>query len=440
MFLSLSLSAFGADYYMSADGAGAKDGSSWENAMHPKEIVSLVNEEMKPGDVLYLSGPTSEDDDDHYGDLRFSITSSGTEEQPLQMIGVDRGFGTPLFRGKQKVRSYATFRFKEDSSYWTLKNLQIERREIGIETGDGTHRGLVFENIIVSNVREAGFQFQDCDRLLVRNCRVQRYTEVGYRFSHSCDEVALIGVVADCSGTGPEPAEDHWKSTSSPVGFDFHYKKSKAPPNTDIVMRNCVAINNREIKPGKKYPQGDGFKFERSNERITLIGCVANWNRDAGYDLKGSEQTLQNCAAISNARYGFKLWYDGVMDNCVSVGNGSRQLTLPATSGERTITVNRSTFHMIADNDRAVGTETAGTTAVLNDCILSFAGKKGTYNSGKGTFVLNRTELFQNAGDPENSPRYVNPELPWTGLGDNFDNLEFRREKGYNSELVEQVF
>ncbi|MDQ8207315.1 right-handed parallel beta-helix repeat-containing protein [Coraliomargarita sp. SDUM461003] len=435
LLFSLSVSsALAADYYMTVHGAGSKDGSSWEHAFASKNLFSILNETLLPGDNLYLSGPESQDAP-HYGDLRGSISSSGTKEARKALIGVDRGFGVPKFVGKQKVRSYATFRLTEGSSYWTIKNLRIEHREYGLTTDETEHKELLIEGISVYSTRASGFVFANCDDSIIRNCQSERYSEIGFQFSHSCDRIQIIDCLADCTGTRDKDDPGHWKGLSDPVGFDFHSKRSDAAPNTDILMKNCIALNNRETKG--KYPQGDGIKFERKNIGITLDGCLTSRNRDAGYDLKGDNQILKNCKAISNSRYGFKLWYDGVLTNCVSVGHGSREFMLPATGdGERTITARNCTFHGTEKTDFIVGFESKGTTAVLEDCILSFATDKKTFKAGHGKLVLNDSVTLKNAADPENPPLYVAPTLPWYGQGNNFDNRTFGQAKGYSSRRV----
>lgn len=424
--------AFSAEFYMTVDGAGQKDGSSWEHAFESKELFPILNNTLQAGDSLFLGGPKTQDGA-HYGDLRGSITSSGSKEARKALIGVDRGFGLPKFVGKQKVRSYTTLRLTEGSSYWTIQNLRIEHREFGLTTDDTEHKGIIIDGVSTYSMREAGFVFANCDDLIVQNCQSERYTEAGFRFLHSCDRIAIINCLADCTGTRDRDDAAHWKHCSDPVGFDFHSKRSEAAPNTDILMQNCIAINNRETKGS--YPQGDGIKFERSNIGVKLVGCLTSRNRDAGYDLKGAQQILENCKAISNSRYGFKVWYDGVLSNCISVDHGSRELTLPSTQGEHSITARNCTFHGTEKTDFIVGTETAGTTVILENCILSFAGNQKTFKAGRGKMVLNDSVTLKNASQPDNPPLYNKPALPWYGKGKDFDNRSYGTEKGYNSKV-----
>lgn len=49
--------SFAADYYVSVDGSGEKDGSSWENAIAFTDMCGKINE-YKDGDVFYFQGGT----------------------------------------------------------------------------------------------------------------------------------------------------------------------------------------------------------------------------------------------------------------------------------------------------------------------------------------------------------------------------------------------
>ena len=49
--------SFAADHYVSVDGSGVKDGSSWENAIAFTDMCGKINE-YKDGDVFYFQGGT----------------------------------------------------------------------------------------------------------------------------------------------------------------------------------------------------------------------------------------------------------------------------------------------------------------------------------------------------------------------------------------------
>jgi hypothetical protein len=430
---ALLVPARATDYYVTFAGAGAKTGTSWADAYAVGSLWTTVNTTMQPGDTLYLGGQETATAA-HYGDYRLTISSGGTSTARKSLIGVDRGFGFPKFVGIQPTKSYTTITLADTVGYWTIKNLHIEHREMGLATAGGAHPGLVIDGVTVRDISSRGFSFSDSDGLLVQNCRAERYNKLGFMFSGACDGVTVKNCVADCSGAGNADDPSWYAVCSDPVGFNFHIKNSTAAPNTNILLEDCITMNNDEdTTTVDDYEQGDGFKMENSNDGVTLVRCKSLNNQDAAYDLKGTNQTLQDCIAANNSRYGFKIWIEGTLTNCVSVNNGARQMTLPATSPGHTITAINCTFHSRTNTQAGVITEASGNTAVLNNCILSFAEGKGTYTGGPGTFTLTGTAKLENTAITTNSPMYINPVVPWDGEGNDFDNQTYGSTKGYNS-------
>ena len=432
LFSALLVPARATDYYLTVAGSGAKTGASWTDAYAASSLWTVVNTTLQPGDTLYLGGQETAGAA-HYGDQRLTISASGTAAAKKSLVGVDRGFGLPKFVGIQTTRSYTTITLADTVSHWTIQNLYIEHRDYGVATAGTGHAGITIDGITARDIRSAGFSFTDSDGLLVQNCKAERYSGVGFKFNHSCDGVTVKNCVANCTGIGTadDPA---WRLLcSSPVGFDFHIKNSTAAFNTNLLLEDCLSLhNNEDTADTGDYEQGDGFKMERSNDGVTLRRCASNENQDAAFDLKGSNQVLEDCVATGNYRYGFKVWYEGTLTNCASVDNGARQFTLAATSSGYTVTANHCTFHSDTGQSGAV-IETAGNTLTLNDSILSFAGAAGTYTGGGGTFTLNGTVKLANTANTANSPQYINPVLPWDGSGTNFDNQTYGVDKGYAS-------
>lgn len=440
----LALPARAADYYVTVSGVSGGDGSNWAQAFPLGNLWTMINGAtgvpplVQPGDTVYLGGPATSGEA-NYGDYRLTISTSGTASARKHLIGVDRGFGFPAFLGAQGTRSYTTITLADTVSHWTIKNLVIEKREYGVATAGAGHAGITLEGITVRNVSKAAFAFADCDDLLVENCRAERYSGVGFKFNHSCDGVTVRNSVANCTGVGTADDPSWRASAASPVGFDFHNKNSTAPFNTDILLEDCVALHNNEDTPSDPddYEQGDGFKMENRNAGVTLRRCISNLNQDAGFDLKGDDQLVEDCVAGGNFRYGFKLWYDGTLSNCVAVNNGARQFTLAATSSGNAITANYCTFHSATGQVGAV-IETAGNSLTLNNSLITFANSAGTYTAGPGTFILGGTSKLANTANTANAPFYLDPTLPWDGSGTDFDNAT-SPAIGYNSAGVSSV-
>lgn len=79
--------SFATDYYVSVEGSGEKDGSSWENAIAFTEMYSNINTKYQNGDVFYFQGGT------YYVPAKVSAISNG-----YSFIGATTGTPT-IFSG-----------------------------------------------------------------------------------------------------------------------------------------------------------------------------------------------------------------------------------------------------------------------------------------------------------------------------------------------------
>src|SRR2546425_10772358 len=69
-----------ADYYLNPQGAGARNGGSWEDTFAFASINDILNRTMKPGDTLHVEGAT-------YGRVQIIIDSSGSRGAPKRIVG-----------------------------------------------------------------------------------------------------------------------------------------------------------------------------------------------------------------------------------------------------------------------------------------------------------------------------------------------------------------
>ena len=426
LLAALTGSCLATDYYVTPAGAGTKDGLSWANAFASASLTATINTTMAAGDTVYLGSGS-------YGDFRMTVTSSGTAAARKAIVGVDTGSGLPSFLGTQTTRSYTTFIFATGSSYWTLKDVKIAHRQYGVSSSGG-NVGLIIDGVQVRDIRDICFSFTDADNLLIQNSRAARYASVGFRFNWGCDNLTLKNNVADCSDTGLVDDVPYRSTVDSPVGFDFQIKNSTTAANTNILIEDCESLNNDEdTATVGDYEQGDGFKMERSNVGVTINRCRSYRNQDAAYDLKGDNQVINDSFA-GFSRYGFKLWYDGTLNNCVSIGS-SRQVTLAATTTGFSYTANYCTFHSTTTSQFGLAMEAANT-FFLNNCIISNATTATNYTGSIGTWTLTNTTKYNNVTSSASNPLYNNPATPWYGVGTDFDNNLFGTTRGYNSTAI----
>lgn len=438
---------FAADYYMDLAGTGKQDGSNWDNALPYAQVDAVLNTTMQPGDNLYLAGAD-------YGQNVLRIKSSGTAKQRKSLIGVDRGKGLPLFPGvSRSIKGGANIVLAQGASYWTIKTLVLQRRGWGLKT-EGGNVGLIVDSVRTFNCVN-GLGFYDADDLLVVNCVSERYTRYGFHLAHSCDRVVIRQCYADCTGKGDEPDTD-WGYAANPSGFYFHTDVAETPPNTDVLVEDCVSRNNRQLsKNPKTFLQGDGFMSEFNNDRLTFRRCVSYDNQQGAFDLKGTNQVLENCMALRSGN-GFKIWKDATLINCIGSSTTGNVVMLIGHKETpiHILTAKNCTFN--------VGSKAGGAAiwiergikginqATLENCLITRAGSPEDYgkniiaggysgaasnvdfNTGKPLESLR----FDKAGDSKNQPNYINPTdswLPWLNDADAFDNAAYGLTKGYSS-------
>ena len=403
---------------------------------------------MMPGDTLLIGGPETAGGTYNVQGTRVTITNSGSPTQRMTIRGVDRGHGYPVLQmSGTGTRSNSGIRFDPGVGYWTVENIGIYRRDIGFETA-GDNPGLIFNNCEAISLKTTGFLFRGCTNLIVNNCRAYLYDRRGFHFISGNENVTVTDCTADF--TGPDVEHDETRAALSgvedPVGFYFHINTGTTSPNKNIVLKNCVALDN--IESGDSYNQGDGFMAERLNEGLTFLRCKALRNRDGGFDLKGTNQLIKDCVSNHN-RLGFKIWYDGSLVNCIAVGNTQRGIYVASqsTAESFTITATNCTVHSATNSGVAnVAIEKPLNTLKLTDCLLTFAGAGGTYVGSTGTFqhfnvsgttvVSGTTPRHAYAANTANAPKYNNPVLPWEGNGTNYDNQTYGLTRGYSSTRV----
>ena len=80
-----------ADFYILQDGAGTKDGSSWENAQAGDGATfQAAWDALTPGDTLHVGSGT-------YANVSINATKGGVAKTPVRLLGEDRGGGLPKF-------------------------------------------------------------------------------------------------------------------------------------------------------------------------------------------------------------------------------------------------------------------------------------------------------------------------------------------------------
>ena len=153
--------SFATDYYVSVEGSGVKDGSSWENAIAFTEMYSNINTKYQNGDVFYFQGGTYVPSDAKgitkgYTFIGgFPSTMKGTNHELPSYPSV-----TPtVFNGEKTKSGLLTFGTDVKSGWSVTSSIRIQ----GIEfTG---------VSIVKGGTNQSALKLIRCKDVQVENCR-----------------------------------------------------------------------------------------------------------------------------------------------------------------------------------------------------------------------------------------------------------------------------
>ena len=144
--------SFATDYYVSVDGSGEKNGSSWENAIAFTEMYSNINTKYKNGDVFYFQGGT------YYVPAKVSAISNG-----YSFIGTTTGTPT-VFSGDVNGDGVAN---EGDAS--TLLFIQLATKN-GDATKHFVLKNITFTGAYVNQTKTSALRVDNSGWVDVQNC------------------------------------------------------------------------------------------------------------------------------------------------------------------------------------------------------------------------------------------------------------------------------
>ncbi|MFN3148700.1 right-handed parallel beta-helix repeat-containing protein [Bremerella sp.] len=406
IFLSLTCLSLthAAEIYVTPQGAGEKDGTSWESAHDASSLEEIVNK-LNPGDTLLLGSG-------NYAGITLKINCWGTAEDPITIQGVDRGEGLPTFTHTWKIedpsKGATAIRLGDSASHLNFHGLRFEGYRTGVQadkTSNGKGRThLSFDNVDVNHCRY-GFYLSDCDDLEILNCDLVRYSKHAFRLEQGCDRVRFTDCLADCSEADPE-----WEKQTELLPFGFNVN-SGGSPNTHIAFLRCTAKNNMMPFQKNRYKNGDGFVVEGGATDVSFVDCRGIRNQDAGYDLKVEDVTLRGCIAIGNGRQ-VRIWTTATLDNCY-FGYGGTGVW--CNGGP--ITVDRCTFYDLSV--AAMTDDRAKHKIMLTDCVIANCQTTKRQTASGGGVLLDETEVIGPQEKAKSTEKPASrPVPPWDGFGD----------------------
>ncbi len=407
-----------ADQYVTPEGAGTRDGSTWQNAKPgTKDSFQAAWDALSPGDTLRVGSGV-------YEGLSIKTRTGGLAGKPVRLVGEDRGTGLPIFTSTfDKRKGGATFfAAAEGVSHVEISGFHLKAYRRGVFLrGKGSDFKLTklviegaLEGIRCDGGAEPGKPELATHDVVIADCRFDKFVKRGVRLQGGSYRWRIERCWADAGGKewfiepfaicfqlSARPGNPAYAKSGDEAKFqagtlepggnapgdDVSSEKKLAqddfeirPPaeifamEHDIELVDCVALNTYAEGTGKdmtRYWNGDGFCGEAGAKNFRFVRCVAMHHTDGGWDMKSDNLEFVDCIAIDN-KDNFRLWAGSPkLVNCVSAfafkrgGSG-------ATTGlwcKTSVQLTRCTFI-----DAPVAVEEGGQVVTFTDSI--FVGAK----------------------------------------------------------------
>lgn len=374
-----------ADLYMTPEGAGAKDGGSWSDALAynagPTSLQAAWDR-LKPGDTCHLGAG-------EYEARPVVLTADGADAAGRRsLVGEVKDGKRPVFTGtwgrNDKADGFTLFQIAAGSTWWAIEDIGVRDCRTVVETqapGNVAHgilRGLAMEGvrdgIVIAGGASAAKPETGSHDIAISDCSAVGYTKRGYRFSDGCWDIRLDRCLADAGGR-------EWATEAFHMGFAIAGGDGGSGVyDHDFTFTDCVARNNYWDAGVDKYWQGDGYCSEKNTYNLTFIGCAAYDNGDGGWDVKSANPLLIGCVGLRNKK-NFRFWSDDpgvLLVRCVGayalkrggnseatgiwVGGRTRATQCSFVGNDVSIMVNE--FHETAETRARMGVD-------LQDCIVT---------------------------------------------------------------------
>jgi hypothetical protein len=322
----LPLKATDADLFVTPEGSGNRNGTSWEHALpgNAPGILQAAWDALMPGRTCRVGSGV-------YAGVSLSITNGGAEPDKMKRLaGEDTGKGLPWFVGTwnpSKPEGGSTFvSLKNEVKHCAFENLRLARYHFSFFSQKGRHVGLRIRNCHLHEFRYGiflcGLAYTDQPELAshdieISDCQFRHFTKNAVRLQGGNFDVRLINCVADAGGRD-------WMKEAFHICYqlagDSPRRQSNKEPQTwagehDIIFINCVARN--AIYGKSRYWQGDGFCAENDVRNVAFINCSSFDNADGGWDIKAGNVIYVNCASLRN-KMNFRVWNHAFMFNSLS--------------------------------------------------------------------------------------------------------------------------
>ncbi|MBN2711907.1 MAG: right-handed parallel beta-helix repeat-containing protein [Planctomycetes bacterium] len=438
------------DLYITPDGAGAKDGSNWDNAIAynaEEKGFQRAWDMLTPGSTLYVGAGD-------YAAKPLKLDNKGTSKDEIKAIkGVAKDGKLPVLTGtwqkNDKEKGFTLFEIACGASWWAIDNFKIKncRNVVDCASPGQVSFGTV-SNLDIEETRD-GIAFKGgawaskpeigSHDITISNCKVVHYTKRGFRFRDGCYNIKVENCLADAGGK-------EWAVEAFHMGFNTMGGENGVYDH-DITYINCVTRNNYWDAGEDHYWNADGFCAEGNSYNLTYIGCESYDNTDGGWDDKSRNPLLIGCFASRNQR-NIRMWAGdkpAVLVNCVISKaykrGGNSSIDGIWTKG--TVILHNSS---VVGNKNPLQVNTWHETAesikkkriITKDCIVTMSDEFKA--NMQGDVQLSESVVLPETPQEGEALAYAKPDklMKLTTPGKDFDSVTYGPAKGYNSNWREK--
>jgi hypothetical protein len=306
--------------YFTLDGAGAMDGSTWQDAM-PLPWLKRSFPFGEPGLAFFVGFDEKQGAAQKLAGTLANLASSGAAGNPIQL---QSGYISP--QGELTAISPEAGAVFSSGAQWTI-NLAVSKKSprafIGLIKGashiaisgfqvDGTgpegffkfgpdaaYEDVLFRNL---NARNVGRVIETAKTASLRNITIEDCQAIGIirgfaRFWDMSDST-LRNMVLDANNMNAgirNPCQLISLVKGSNVTFE------------NLTLRNAYNDPLPGDPPGKSYIQGDGIVCERETRDVTIRNCHASNMGDGGFDVKTVGVTIEDSSGV-DCKFGARIW------------------------------------------------------------------------------------------------------------------------------------
>ncbi|MFI2858070.1 sugar-binding protein [Paenibacillus sp. JSM ZJ436] len=427
------------DRYVTPQGAGTKDGSSWANALAGDQVGGLQAAWDATGDAntLYIGSGT------YTVPQTVTLTRGGTDRENWKKLqGVDTGAGVPVFQGDWSLQNQVNRSLIDvplGVSYWQIEDIVIENYYYGIYA-NGQHTGIRVVDVDMHNMSDGVYLWGRATRsnpdagshdIMIKGGTYTNYTKSAVRFRNGNYLASVIGVTADAGG------QANFTSGNFPMGFRIgNSPESEYIFDHDIVFQDVVSSNSWHENGSSNYWNGDGFSAERQVYNLTYVRSKAFDSTDGGWDDKSINPVFIDTVAFGNKR-NYRIWS---ADKAVFMraiggysykrGGNSDSIGLWVGSAVGKAEMYYSTLYNNAQSE--ISLEGPTNQVDLYNSIIGDSRGGDLYTLNGGQVNAYQTEEYS-AGIQGTDPQLVNgSNANWKGDSTDFNSQLYGASKGYH--------